>query len=147
MKFNRIIVLLLLCVTLSFARDGMEIYQAECASCHTLEPVFDKERLKMMKERMQNMPERMQKRMKERMKSMMGDVKAPAMKVVSGRLKKFITTEEAFITFSKDYIKNPSRDKGHCVDEIYEMFGTMPAVTHLSDEELGTVSKWLYEEF
>jgi mono/diheme cytochrome c family protein len=73
---------------------------------------------------------------------------APPMPAVSKRLQRDIHSKEKFVAFVKDYIKNPSRDKGHCSPKAFINLGTMPPIgKSLTKEELDTVSLWLYENF
>ena len=72
----------------------------------------------------------------------------PPMSEVSARVKKFYPTEEEFVSFVKDYITNPSKDKGVCLPRAYKMFGVMPPIgKNMSDEAKESVAKWLYYRF
>jgi len=73
---------------------------------------------------------------------------APPMPAVSKRLQRDIHSKEKFIAFVKNYIQNPSRDKGHCSDKAFKNLGTMPPIgKSLTKEERNAVSLWLYENF
>ena len=73
---------------------------------------------------------------------------APPMPSVSKRLQRDISSKEKFIAFVKDYIQNPSQDKGHCSPKAFKNLGTMPPIgKSLNREELDAVSLWLYENF
>jgi len=73
---------------------------------------------------------------------------APPMPSVSKRLQRDISSKEKFVAFVKDYIQNPSREKGHCSDKAFKHLGTMPPIgKSLTKEELDVVSLWLYENF
>lgn len=73
---------------------------------------------------------------------------APPMPAVSKRLQRDIHTKEQFVAFVKDYIQNPSREKGHCSPKAFKKLGTMPPIgKSLTKEEREAVSLWLYENF
>ncbi len=75
-------------------------------------------------------------------------LKAPPMSMVSRRVKVFYPKEEDFVRFVKDYIVNPSREKGVCMPMAYRVFGVMPPVGRtLSEEEREAVARWLYRSF
>jgi len=78
------------------------------------------------------------------------------MNLVIKRLKKVITisvddedVKEAVITaYIKDYIKEPSIDKGLCRVGCFVQFGEMPKLSKkISADALNTVSTWVYETF
>jgi len=73
---------------------------------------------------------------------------APPMPSVSKRLQRDINSKGEFVAFVKDYIQNPSREKGHCSEKAFVNLGTMPPIgKSLTKEEIDTVSLWLYENF
>lgn len=73
---------------------------------------------------------------------------APPMPSVSKRLQRDIHSKEKFVAFVKDYIQNPSQEKGHCSPKAFKHLGTMPPVgKSLTKEERDAVSLWLYENF
>ena len=73
---------------------------------------------------------------------------APPMPAVSKRLQRDIHSKESFIAFVKDYIQNPSQEKGHCSEKAFKNLGTMPPVgKSLTKEELDVIAVWLYENF
>jgi len=73
---------------------------------------------------------------------------APPMPAVSKRLQRDIHSKEEFIAFVKEYIQNPSKDKGHCSDKAFKNLGTMPPIgKSLTKEERDVVAVWLYENF
>jgi len=75
-------------------------------------------------------------------------LKAPPMSEVSARVKKFYPEEERFVEFVKDYITNPSREKGVCLPMAFKIFGVMPPIGRtLSEEEREAVAYWLYHRF
>jgi hypothetical protein len=76
------------------------------------------------------------------------DMKAPAMPMVSMRLKHMTGSKEEFVAFVKDYIQNPSQEKGYCMPMAYKRFGVMPPVGKgLSEEARELVAQWLYDNF
>ena len=73
---------------------------------------------------------------------------APPMNEVSARLKVFFKDEKSFKDFVKDYITNPSREKGKCMPMAFKMFGVMPPIgKSLTEEEKEAVATWLYRAF
>jgi len=73
---------------------------------------------------------------------------APPMPSVSKRLQRDISSKEKLVAFVKDYIQNPSKEKGHCSEKAFIHLGTMPPIgKSLTNEELDAVSLWLYENF
>ena len=51
---------------------------------------------------------------------------APPMPSVSKRLQRDIHSKEKFVAFVRDYIQNPSQEKGHCSPKAFKHLGTMP---------------------
>ena len=51
---------------------------------------------------------------------------APPMPSVSKRLQRDIHSKEEFVAFVRDYIQNPSQEKGHCSPKAFQNLGTMP---------------------
>ena len=73
---------------------------------------------------------------------------APPMPSVSKRLQRDINSKEKFVAFVRDYIQNPSQEKGHCSPKAFKNLGTMPPIGRsLTKEELDVISLWLYENF
>jgi len=73
---------------------------------------------------------------------------APPMPSVSKRLQRDINSKEEFVAFVRDYIQNPSQEKGHCSPKAFKHLGTMPPIgKSLTKEELDVISLWLYENF
>ena len=73
---------------------------------------------------------------------------APPMPSVSKRLQRDIKSKKEIVAFVKDYIQNPSREKGHCSEKAFKRLGTMPPIgKSLTQEELDVISLWLYENF
>jgi len=103
----------------AFALSGQEVYDNKCASCHQMKGMMD-----------------------------MSQMKAPPMNMVSMRIKKTQGSKENFLIFVKDYIVNPSQDKGVCMPMAYKRFGVMPPIGKgMSSQEINLVSLWLYENF
>ncbi len=126
----------LLVFTFSFAdqlfEKGYEVFKKSCSTCH---------RESMSPQEIAKIRETVKKTGKP-------PIKAPPMSEVSARVKKFYPTEEKFIAFVKDYITNPSREKGVCLPMAYKLFGVMPPIGRtLSEEEKEAVSYWLYHRF
>lgn len=113
---------LLVITSLLFASTGENIYNEKCVSCHQMK-------------NMMNM-------------SQMNNMKAPAMQMISMRLKMMTETRKDFVDFVKDYIQNPSQAKGYCMPMAYANFGTMPPIGNdMSEEERDTVAQWLHDNF
>ncbi len=73
---------------------------------------------------------------------------APPMAEVSARVKKFYPSEREFVSFVKDYITNPSKEKGVCLPMAFKIFGTMPPIGKtMSDADKEAVAEWLYHRF
>ena len=116
---NKLLLILMIGLTSLSANSGDDIYKAKCSMCHT-----------------QNMPADMTK------------MKAPPMSKISAHLKNNLQTKEKFLLFVKDYIKNPSREKGFCMQRAYKRFRTMPPIGKgMTEEERETISLWLYEHY
>ncbi len=113
-------------------QKGYGIYQRTCSSCH-VETVS---------------PEKIAK-IREIVKAGgKPPFKAPPMSEVSARVKKFYPEEEKFVNFVKDYITNPSKDKGVCLPMAYKLFGVMPPIGKgMSEEDKEAVAVWLYRRF
>ncbi|RUM58181.1 MAG: cytochrome c [Persephonella sp.] len=113
-------------------KRGYEVYKAKCSSCH-IESINRNEIMKIKKEiKMGKRP----------------PLNAPPMNEVSARLKVFFKDEKSFKDFVKDYITNPSREKGKCMPMAFKMFGVMPPIgKSLTEEEKEAVATWLYRAF
>jgi len=73
---------------------------------------------------------------------------APPISSVSKRLQRDIGSKEEFVAFVKDYIQNPSKEKGHCSEKAFVNLGTMPPIgKSLTKEEIDSVSVWLFDNF
>jgi len=134
MKMNKIIAgLLFAAVSLSANVTGENVYNAKCATCHTLNAPMNMEKAESM----------------ENMQEMMRGMKAPPMAMVSAKVKSATGNDEAaFTAFVMDYIKNPSRDKAVCMPMAIRRFGLMPPIgASMSMEERAAVAVWLYKNF
>ena len=141
---------LLLASATLFAVNGHEVYKQKCATCHQMQGMMDMSQIQAMREKMQNATPQERQAMKTKMKKKMYEsgMKAPAMQMVSMRLKKMTGSKEKFVLFVKDYIQNPSQDKGYCMPMAYKRFGTMPPIGKgLSEAEREAVANWLYDDF
>ncbi len=113
-------------------KAGQKVFDNVCSACHV--EVLDKETaLKSLK-----------------------SLKAPPMNEVAMQLKTNIIIKDddddvhraVVIAFIKDYIKHPELAKVMCNAPAVERFGVMPSQkTVLSDEEIQSVSTWLYDRY
>jgi len=92
----------------------------------------------------------------EQMKAQRQHIKAPPISVVMERMKKLIVVkvddedvQKAVITaFMKDYILEPSIDKGICHVNCYVQFGTMPSQKgKVPPEALDEIVSWVYDNY
>ncbi|WP_461829369.1 c-type cytochrome [Aquifex sp.] len=113
-------------------KKGYEVFKKSCSACH---------REYMSHEEIREL----------RRKAMMGErppIAAPPMNEVSIRVKHFYPDELDFIEFVKDYITNPSREKGVCMPMAFKLFGVMPPIgKSLTEEEKEAVAYWLYHNY
>ena len=120
-------------VDYEFLRKGYEVYRNNCSLCHMEKAsLFDflKARLKVLSG---HRPE---------------NIDAPPMNLVSARVKEFFPNEPEFIEFVKDYITNPSKEKGVCKPAAYSFFGVMPPIGQgMSEEEKEAVAYWMYYRY
>ena len=133
-----------------FAVSGEGVYTQHCASCHTKDMMMDKNEMMQMRQKMQDATKEEKQAMRQKMKKKMqdSDMKAPTMPMISMRLKHMTGSKEKFVAFVKDYIQNPSQDKGYCMPMAYKRFGVMPPVGKaMSEEEREVVAQWLYDSF
>ncbi|WP_461831986.1 c-type cytochrome [Aquifex sp.] len=113
-------------------KKGYEIYKRTCSACHV--------------EYMS--PEEIKKVRMTVMKGGKPPISAPPMNEVSARVKHFYPNELEFIEFVKDYITNPSREKGVCMPMAFKLFGVMPPIGKtLTEEEKEAVAYWLYHRY
>ena len=90
------------------------------------------------------------------MKAQKQHLKAPPISVVMERIKEFIVVkiddedvQKAVVTaFMRDYIMEPSIDKGICHVNCYVQFGTMPSQKDIVEpEELEQIVSWVYDRY
>jgi len=113
-------------------KKGYEVYKKHCSACH-IEHAS---------------PQQMRKFRMMAMHGKKPPISAPPMNEVSARVKHFYPSEVEFITFVKNYITNPSREKGVCMPMAYKLFGVMPPIGKaLSEEEKEAVAYWLYHNY
>lgn len=140
----------LLLVGSTFAIDGESVYKDKCIQCHQMKGMMDMSEMQAIRKKMQNATPQERQTMKKKMQAKMREsgMKAPAMEMVSLRLKKMIGSKEEFVAFVKDYIQNPSQEKGYCMARAYKNFGVMPAIgKDMSAEEREVIAVWLYTNF
>lgn len=144
------LVSILLMVSSLFALNGEDVYNQHCMSCHTQDMKMDMDDRMDWRNKMQNATNAEKQIMRNNMMKEMqnNDMKAPAMPMISMRLKHKTGTKEKFIAFVKDYIQNPSEEKGYCMPMAYKRFGVMPPIGKgMSAEERELVAQWLYDSF
>ncbi len=135
-----ILISLLFLVSLVFAepdieeiKRGYEVFKNNCSICHREEV---------------SLYEFLQARKNVLAGKRPENLDAPPMNLISARIKEFFPTELEFVEFVKDYITNPSREKGVCQPAAYAFFGVMPPIGEsLSEEEKEAVAKWMYYRF
>ena len=118
--------------------------------CHAPKGMMDKAQMQTMRAKMQNASKEEKMAMREQMavKMKKSGMRAPAMPMVSARLKSQLKTRAEFITFVEDYIQNPSKEKGFCMPMAYKKFGTMPPIGKgMSKEERESVAGWLHDNY
>jgi hypothetical protein len=133
-----------------FALDGESVYKDKCMSCHNLKGMMDMSQMKVMRKQMKNASQEERQAMKKKMSEKMQEsgMKAPAMEMVSLRIKKMTTSKAEFLDFVKDYIQYPAQIKGFCMPRAYAKFGVMPPIGKaMSAEEREVVALWLYTNF
>lgn len=113
-------------------KKGYEVYKKHCSACHR--EYISHEEIRKIRERV--------------MKGERPPLAAPPMNEVSARVKHFFPDELDFVEFVKDYITNPSREKGVCMPMAFKLFGVMPPIgKNLSEEEKEAVAYWLYHNY
>ena len=92
----------------------------------------------------------------EQMKAQKQHLKAPPISVVMERIKEFIVVniddedvQKAVVTaYMKDYVLEPSIDKGICHANCYVQFGEMPSQKGIVEpEEVELIVSWLYDNY
>jgi len=106
--------------------DGEELLTQKCAKCHNLD-----------------MPP----------KSYENEI-APSMMAVTFHLKDFIKSnnpsehEAKVVSFIKDYVVNPSREKSFCDKESLDSYGVMPSQKgNVTQDELDAIAHYMYQTF
>ncbi len=114
-------------------KRGYEVYKNNCSICHIEKATlrdFSQARLNVLSGRR---PE---------------NIDAPPMNLVSARIKEFFPNEPEFIEFVKDYITNPSKDKGVCKPAAYSFFGVMPPIGQgMPEADKEAVAYWMYHRY
>jgi len=147
---KKLLLVLVLGMSSLLASSGAEVYKAKCQMCHAPKGMMDKEQMKTMRAKMQSATKEEKMAMRESMavKMKKSGMRAPAMPMVSARLKSQLKSRAEFIAFVEDYIVNPSKDKGFCMPMAYKKFGTMPPIGKgMSKEDRANVSAWLYDNY
>lgn len=118
---KNLLLILIIASPALFATTGKTVYEKYCISCHLEKSLVNEDQAKL---------------------------KAPPMNRVSQRLKMNTSSKEEFIDFVKDYIQNPSREKGFCRPKAYARFGVMPPVGKaMTEDERQLIAVWLYRHF
>ena len=117
---NSLLILLLAATTL-FSATGKTVFEKYCVSCHLEKSLVEEDK---------------------------ATLKAPPMNRVSQRLKMNTSSRQEFISYVKDYIQDPSREKGFCRPKAYARFGVMPPIGKaMTKEERQLIAVWLYRHF
>jgi len=147
---KKLFLVLVLGMSSLMASNGAEVYKAKCQMCHAPKGMMDKAQMQTMREKMQTATKEEKMAMREKMTQKMKKrgMRAPAMPMVTARLKSQLNTRDAFINFVEDYIQNPSKEKGFCMPMAYKKFGTMPPIGKgLTPEERKSVAGWMYDTY
>ena len=116
-----VLLILFVLSSTTFAATGKSVYEKYCVSCHLETSRVDEDK---------------------------ATLKAPPMNRVSQRLKMNTSSKEEFVAYVKDYIQNPSQEKGFCRPKAYRRFGVMPPIGKaMTEEERQLVAVWLYRHF
>jgi thioredoxin-related protein len=117
--------------------EGKEVYEKKCASCHQGYISMSK-----LKENFQDYNNTLLK------------LTAPTLNQLSYRLKKSIGDPKGdneihrmeVAAFISEYVQYPDRQKSLCLDEVMQVFKTMPSLKgKISEDELEAVSTYIYE--
>jgi hypothetical protein len=124
----------LLLILFSFSLYASEaLFDQYCVSCHFKEQITFKQ-----------------------MKAQRQHLQAPPISVVMERIKKYIVVDlddedvlKAVVTaYMKDYVLDPSIDKGICHVNCYVQFGTMPSQKgKVPPEALEKIVSWVYDSY
>ena len=147
---KKIFLAMLISIAYLHATDAQEIYENRCSSCHANKGMMSEDEMQAMRQKMQNASQEEKMAMKNKMMQKMQNSKmlAPAMPMVSKRLKMKLASREEFIDFVQDYIQNPSQEKGFCMPMAYKRFGTMPPIgKSMSKNERAIIAAWLYDNY
>ena len=113
-------------------RTPAKIFEKKCAMCHT----NAKPKNKLEKSLMVSPP------INVAVRSVVIGIDA-----VEGPMSDKELREES-IEFLKDYLLEPTRDKGYCEDISYKKFGSMPSLKgFIKKEELDIVVPWVIDKF
>ncbi|WP_456465027.1 c-type cytochrome [Persephonella sp.] len=115
-----LIILFLIVFSFSFAEEyGYQVFKQYCSSCH----------IEKTDETTNNL-----------------SLKAPPIDVLARQIKYFYRTREGFAEYLENFIKEPSLDKSICKPCI-DRWGIMPPVKDISDEEIQSISLWMFKNF
>ena len=108
-----------LTTTLQANSKAQDLFGAKCMACHSITHPKDINR-----------------------------VVAPAIMGVMRHIKMQYPNKSEAITFMKDYIFNPSKEKSICMPQKIERFGLMPSQKGIvTDKELDIILPWIYNNF
>lgn len=147
---KNLLLILVLGMSSLFAATGAEVYKAKCQMCHAPKGMMDKAQMQTMRAKMQSASKAEKMAMREKMATKMkkSGMRAPAMPMVSARLKSQLKTRAEFIAFVKDYIQNPRKEKSLCMPMALKKFGKMPPIGKgMSKADRATVAAWLYDNY
>ena len=100
-------------------RSPKELFVTKCSTCHSLSRPTD-----------------------------MSKVVAPMIMGVMRHIKMKYPDKEKAITFMKDYILNPSKEKAICKARKIKRFGLMPSQKGVvSEKELDVILPWVFDNF
>lgn len=122
--------IILLTFSLSLFGGGAEIYEKDCASCHT----------KILK--------------KDYVLKHMKELKAPPMIEVIQNIKTELAIiddedieRKVALAFIRDYIKYPDMMGGFCSPFVYDLLGEMPSLKgKISQDDIDEVTNWIMDE-
>ena len=147
---KKILLMLMFGLSSIYATNGEDIFKEKCVMCHANQGMMSMNAKQQMRLKMQNATQEEKLAMREKMMQKMqnSSMKAPAMPMVSKRLKMKLASREEFIAFVEDYIQNPSKEKGFCMPMAYNRFGTMPPIGKgMTKTERATIAAWLYDNY
>jgi cytochrome c551/c552 len=111
---------LVLALTLSLqASDAQKLFDSKCGACHIKTRPIDRSK-----------------------------VVAPPIMGVLRHVKMRYPTKEKAVSFIKDYVFGPSKDKAVCMPQKIARFGLMPSQKGaVSEAEVERIANWLYDNF